>query len=188
MKKNIEEKKKEVARVIVGAFIFNDNDELFLMKGVHYQNEYLCPGGHVELNESLVDALKREIKEETNMDLANVEFISISEDVKLGKKIGKKDDHHVYINYKAKVKSDKKIKLNDEATEYTWKSIDEWKENKDVKATVKEVLENLNSDSSENLYKRALVDYQNLVKRSAKEKQEFAKFANEQLLYQLIPV
>ncbi len=42
--------------------------------------------------------------------------------------------------------------------------------------------------NTEDKFKRALADYQNLVKRSAEEKQEFAKFANEMLLTELIPV
>ena len=37
-------------------------------------------------------------------------------------------------------------------------------------------------------YKRALADYQNLRKRTAEEKQEFARYANEQLLLELLPV
>ncbi len=57
------------------------------------------------------------------------------------------------------------------------------KKNRKVKISKKEKLE-----SFENMYKRALADYQNLLKQSAKEKQEFAKYANEQLLHQLIPV
>lgn len=40
----------------------------------------------------------------------------------------------------------------------------------------------------EDMYKRALADYHNLQKQSVKEKQEFLKFANEQLLHQIIPV
>lgn len=40
----------------------------------------------------------------------------------------------------------------------------------------------------EDRYKRALADYQNLLKRTAQEKMEFAKFANEQLLNELLPV
>lgn len=38
------------------------------------------------------------------------------------------------------------------------------------------------------LYVRALADYQNLQQRSIKEKQEFAKYANEQLIHEIIPV
>ncbi|MBL7058643.1 nucleotide exchange factor GrpE [Patescibacteria group bacterium] len=37
-------------------------------------------------------------------------------------------------------------------------------------------------------HKRALADYQNLVKQNVREKQEFTKYANEQLLYEIIPV
>lgn len=37
-------------------------------------------------------------------------------------------------------------------------------------------------------YQRALADYQNLIRQKDKEKQDFVKFANEKLLYELIPV
>lgn len=40
----------------------------------------------------------------------------------------------------------------------------------------------------EHKYKLALADYQNLLKRTAKDKQEFVKYANEQLFFELIPV
>ena len=37
-------------------------------------------------------------------------------------------------------------------------------------------------------YLRALADYQNLAKQTARERQEFAKYANEQLILEFIPV
>jgi molecular chaperone GrpE len=40
----------------------------------------------------------------------------------------------------------------------------------------------------EALYKRALADYQNLMKQSAKEKSELSKYANEQIVMELLPV
>lgn len=40
----------------------------------------------------------------------------------------------------------------------------------------------------EHKYKRALADYQNLLKQTAREKEEFAKFANEQLIMEILPV
>ena len=40
----------------------------------------------------------------------------------------------------------------------------------------------------EHKYKLALADYQNLLKRTANEKQEFAKFANEGLIMEILPV
>lgn len=40
----------------------------------------------------------------------------------------------------------------------------------------------------EHKYKLALADYQNLLKRTATEKAEFAKYANENLIHEIIPV
>jgi molecular chaperone GrpE len=42
--------------------------------------------------------------------------------------------------------------------------------------------------SFEEKYKRALADYQNLLKQTAKEKMEFAVYANEQMLREILPV
>ncbi|MCG2697720.1 nucleotide exchange factor GrpE, partial [Candidatus Parcubacteria bacterium] len=43
-------------------------------------------------------------------------------------------------------------------------------------------------DELEHKYKRALADYQNLLKQTAKEKQEFVRYANEQLIHEILPV
>jgi len=40
----------------------------------------------------------------------------------------------------------------------------------------------------ENKYKRALADYQNLIKQSAEDRTSFVKYANEQLILEMIPV
>ena len=43
------------------AFIVNSNNEIML---VHNNHTYKLPGGHIELGESIIDSIKREIKEE----------------------------------------------------------------------------------------------------------------------------
>ena len=40
----------------------------------------------------------------------------------------------------------------------------------------------------ENLYKRALADYQNLQKQTAKEKEEFARYVKGNLIMEFIPI
>lgn len=40
----------------------------------------------------------------------------------------------------------------------------------------------------DNKYKRALADYQNLLKRTAKEKEDFFKYSSEKLITEFIPV
>lgn len=44
------------------------------------------------------------------------------------------------------------------------------------------------TDSFENKYLRALADYQNLLKQTAKEKTEFIKYALEDFLHDILPV
>ncbi len=43
-------------------------------------------------------------------------------------------------------------------------------------------------DEGEEKYQRALADYQNLLKRQTREKEELTKYSNEQLIQELIPV
>ena len=50
----------------VKVLIINSKKEILL---AHSNNEYHFPGGHVEKNESLKDAVKREIEEETGVKL-----------------------------------------------------------------------------------------------------------------------
>ncbi len=60
------------------------------------------------------------------------------------------------------------------------------KEKKSKKMSREELVEM--NEECENRFKRALADYQNLLKQSAKEKTEIVKYANSQLIIEIIPV
>ena len=181
---------KKYPLVVTGAFIFNDKEELFLMKSPQWNDKYICPGGKIEIGESIEKATKREIKEETNIDIEKVELMGVLEGLDVDKYLNKGYKHLIFLNNKAKVKKAKKIVLNDEGTEYRWKSISEWLSRKDLGKYTKEAIETFlgEKDEYEDMYKRALADYQNLLKQGAQEKQEFLKYANEQMIYELIPI
>lgn len=182
---------KKYPKVGVGIFIFNDKGELFLARGVKWHNKYTCPGGKVEMNESVIETVKREAKEETNMDIEDISLVAVTDGLNLDVEYTKEDNHFVFLNYKAKAKNTKKIKLNEEATEYKWLTPNEWLERKDVGRTAAEVIKNNlvdDKDDFEGLYKRALADYQNLAKQSAEEKASLVKHANAQLILEMIPV
>ena len=58
----------------VGALVFNSKGEMFLLKTHKWAGKYALPGGHIEFGESMEEAVKREVKEETNLDIYDVRF------------------------------------------------------------------------------------------------------------------
>jgi len=106
----------------VGAMIFNPEGRLFLMKSHKWGDKYAIPGGHIELGETMINALRREIKEETNLDIHNIQFLCFQEfiydDVFWEKR------HFIFFDYVCETHS-KTVILNDEAQEYLWVSLSE---------------------------------------------------------------
>jgi ADP-ribose pyrophosphatase YjhB (NUDIX family) len=64
-------------RVVV-AFIFNNN-KLLLIKHKK-KNMWLPVGGHIEGRETDLEALKREVKEETNLDITDIKLFHTLEE------------------------------------------------------------------------------------------------------------
>lgn len=60
----------------VGLFVFNDKDEVLMQLRTDY-NQYGFPGGAMELGESLEDVARRELKEETNLDIIDLEMVKV---------------------------------------------------------------------------------------------------------------
>jgi len=58
------------AIVSVTAYITNEDGEVLLVRNLHRGDTYEMPGGQVENHESILDAVKREVKEETGADVA----------------------------------------------------------------------------------------------------------------------
>ena len=63
--KKLLEKDIEYSVIRTKAFIVNNNDEIIL---VHNNHTFQFPGGHLELGETLVDSIKRELKEELGIN------------------------------------------------------------------------------------------------------------------------
>ena len=63
--------KQQFPEPTVGALIFNPEGKLLLMRSHKWRDKYVVPGGHIELGEHIEDALKREVKEETGLDVTD---------------------------------------------------------------------------------------------------------------------
>lgn len=65
-------------KVGVGVMVMKDGKILLgLRKGAHGENTYAWPGGHMEYMESFEDVVKREVKEETDLEVDNVRFLRL---------------------------------------------------------------------------------------------------------------
>lgn len=69
---------ENITKVGVGVMIIKDGKVLLgKRKGSHGQGEYAWPGGHLEYMESFEECAKREVKEETGMEIQNVRFLRL---------------------------------------------------------------------------------------------------------------
>lgn len=106
----------------VGVFVFNQDDQLLLLKSHKWPDLYVVPGGHVELGERLEEAVIRETREETGLELYDIEFIVFQEFVY--DPSFWKPRHFIFFDYACKTRSTD-VKLNDEAEEYIWVALEE---------------------------------------------------------------
>jgi 8-oxo-dGTP diphosphatase len=89
---------KKYPKVGIGVMIINDNDEflLGLRRSSHGAGEWCFPGGHLEWGETITACAKREVKEETGLDIDEVELISVGDEMRYLDTEGK---HYVGIGF-----------------------------------------------------------------------------------------
>ncbi|GAB3665462.1 NUDIX hydrolase [Echinicola sediminis] len=101
----------------VGAVIFNLENKILLCRSPKWNNQYVIPGGHIEKGEKMEEALLREVKEETGLDVYELKLVSIQESVNSEHFSEKR--HFIFIDYTCRTDSSEVV-LNDEADEYVW--------------------------------------------------------------------
>ena len=124
------DKFKEIRPIVLG--IVRNDKKLLVSKGYDIQKKqefYRCLGGGIEFLEKSKEALKREFKEELNIDIKVGEFLGISENIF---KYKGKDAHELILFYNAYIDDkDYQEKYNliddDSETEAMWIDIDRFK-------------------------------------------------------------
>ena len=101
----------------VGIFIFNQNNEILLLESHKWPGAYVVPGGHVELGEQLEEAAVREAKEETGLDIYDLDFINFQQFIY--DPAFWKQRHFIFFDFAAKV-DNSEVVLNEEAQKHVW--------------------------------------------------------------------
>ena len=103
---------------LIARAVVIDGDSVLLCKPKE-ADYYYFSGGHVEFDEDSVTALKRELKEETDADVASIQFIGVWENSFLQK-------HEVNPVFEATLAS-ASIKNMEDHIETAWVSLEEFK-------------------------------------------------------------
>jgi len=102
----------------VGALIVDQQGKILLARSHKWFDKYTLPGGHIEVGESMVDAVKREVKEEVGLDVEAVEMLLVQEAIFAPEFYKKK--HFIFIDFYCKSK-DQQVKLDqNEIQDYIW--------------------------------------------------------------------
>jgi 16S rRNA (cytidine1402-2'-O)-methyltransferase len=102
----------------VGALIFNSDGDVLMLRTHKWSDLWGIPGGKPKFGESSEDALRREVKEETNLDIEDIKFVLVQDCIHSAE--FHRDAHFVLLNYTCRAVGGTDVQLNDEAEEYRW--------------------------------------------------------------------
>lgn len=102
----------------VGALIVNQEGKVLLATSHKWFGKLTLPGGHVELGETMREALRREVKEEVGLEVDIVQLLLVQEAIYTEEFWKRK--HFIFFDFLCKT-NNQQVKLDtDELQEYQW--------------------------------------------------------------------
>ena len=183
-------------KVTVGVYIFDRDGRLMLAGSPKWNGMFIPAGGHIDYGETWVEAAKREVREETGLEVDKVELITAANLIDLP--YFSKKGHFVSLQVRAQLASSAdEIKMDGrEVAEVKWLKPEEWLREENVEPKTREVIEqflvNKNGVGDNQDYKagwqRAQADYQNLKREVEEQKKDWAAWSELRVLEEFIPV
>lgn len=106
----------------VGAVILDPQERILLVRSHKWHGRYVIPGGHIELGESMEEALRREIREETGLEIRDLAFIAFQEFI-YDEAFWKKR-HYVFFDFCCRTDGGE-VTLNEESQAYQWATLEQ---------------------------------------------------------------
>ncbi|MFM7101519.1 MAG: NUDIX domain-containing protein [Verrucomicrobiota bacterium] len=107
----------------VGALVANDRGQVLLVRTNKWSNRWGIPGGKIAWGEPSEDALRRELREETGLEVRDVRFVMVQDAIHPPEFY--RDAHFLLLNYVCRAPGHPVVVLNHEAQEFRWLRLDE---------------------------------------------------------------
>ncbi len=108
----------------VGALIFDHAGQVLMIRTHKWSDLWGIPGGKIKWGEPSETALRRELKEETNLDVTDIQFVLVQDCIHSREFY--RDAHFVLLNYTCRSRTSRPaVVLNEEGREFRWLTLAE---------------------------------------------------------------
>ena len=107
----------------VGGLLYDVDGRVLLIRTHKWRGKWGIPGGKIRLGEASEDALRREILEETRLEIDDIRFVLVQDSINSAEFM--RPEHFLLLNYVARADSSADVVLNEEAEEFRWIAADE---------------------------------------------------------------
>lgn len=106
----------------VGGLVFDDRGRVLLVRTAKWSNRWGIPGGKIEWGEESGEALRREMREETALEVTDLRFVCVQDAVRPPEFY--REAHFLLLNYTCRARGTQEVRLNGEAQEYRWLALE----------------------------------------------------------------